>query len=158
MEDRIWEGASDVEVGAKVQMWQRENSRSSIAYIGHAVLPTGDPELTGLDFGMVNKLSISHDVGEDWSLGYNVGYDLANGSGSFTYSCALGKAINDRFGLYVEPYGEVVGGRVHYASVDAGLIWRISDQWQWDLSHGTGVNHGMNYTAVGFSWLVLPDR
>ena len=47
---------------------------------------------------------------------------------------------------------------VHLASFDAGLTLLSSDQWQWDISYGTGINHRMNYTAVGFSWLVLPNR
>ena len=66
------------------------------------------PRITGFDWGMVNKLCISHDVGPAWALGYNLGYDLADGRGTFTYAMAIGKAINDRFGLYFEPYGELV--------------------------------------------------
>lgn len=156
-DDVVLEGTSDVQIGTKIQLWQREGSRTEVAYLGHAVLPTGDSEVTGFDYGMVNKLCISHDVGPAWALGYNLGYDLADGRGTFTYAMAIGKAINDRFGLYFEPYGELVSGS-HYASFDAGLTLLASDQWQWDISYGTGVNHRMNYTAVGFSWLVLPNR
>ena len=153
-----YEGTSDVQIGTKIQLWQREGSRTEVAYLGHAVLPTGDPEVTGgLGYGMVNKLCISHDVGPDWALGYNLGYDIENEEGTFTYALAIGKAINDRLGLYFEPYGEV-GNGVHLASFDAGLTLLASDLWQWDISYGTGINHRMNYTAVGFSWLVLPSR
>lgn len=152
------EGTSDLEVGTKVQLWQREGSRTEVAYLGHAVLPTGDAEVTeGLDFGMVNKLCISHDVGPNWALGYNLGYDIADDRGTFTYALAVGKAINDQLGLYFEPYGEVVNG-IHLASFDAGITLLASDLWQWDVSYGAGLNHRMNYTAVGFSWLVLPNR
>ena len=156
-EDQIAEGTSDVEMGTKIQLWQREGSRTEIAYLGHAVLPTGDPDLNGSSTGMVNKLCISHDVGPDWALGYNVGYDIADEQGTFTYALAIGKTINDEFGVYFEPYGEMANG-VHLASFDAGLTLLSSDQWQWDISYGTGINHRMNYTAVGFSWLVLPSR
>jgi hypothetical protein len=157
-EDWIQEGTSDVELGTKIQLWQREGSRTEIAFLGHAVLPTGDPDLTGWSAGMVNKLCISHDVGPDWAFGYNLGYAIADGRGSFTYACSVGKAINDRFGLYFEPYGEVLEGGFHLASFDAGLTLLSSDQWQWDISYGTGINHRMNYTAFGFSWLILPSR
>ena len=127
-EDRITEGTSDVEIGTKVQLWQREGSRTEIAYLGHVVLPTGDEGLRGFQTGMVNKLCISHDVGSDWALGYNLGYDIENEEGTFTYALAIGKAINDRLGLYFEPYGEV-GNGIHLASFDAGLtllawIWK----------------------------------
>lgn len=156
-EDVLAEGTSDVELGTKVQLWQREGSRTEIAYLGHVVLPTGDEGLRAFQTGWVNKLCISHDVGPDWALGYNLGYVLYGEEGTFTYACAVGKSINDRLGLYFEPYGEVWAGN-HYASFDAGLTFLASDQWQWDISYGTGVNHRMNYTAVGFSWLVLPNR
>lgn len=158
-ENVMMEGTSDVQIGTKIQLWQREGSRTEVAYLGHAVLPTGDSEVTELwmDYGMVNKLCISHDVGPDWALGYNLGYDIVDEQGTFTYALAIGKAINDQFGLYFEPYGEVANG-IHLASFDAGLTLLSSDQWQWDISYGTGINHRMNYTAVGFSWLVLPNR
>ena len=84
-------------------------------------------------------------------------YDIADEQGTFTYALAIGKAINDQLGVYFEPYGEMANG-VHLASFDAGLTLLSSDQWQWDISYGTGINHRMNYTAVGFSWLVLPNR
>ena len=155
-DDVLAEGTSDVQIGTKIQLFQKEGSKTEIAYLGHAVAPTGDGGLTGSDWGMVNKLCISHDVGPDWALGYNLGYDLANGMGTATYALAVGKAINDRLGLYFEPYGEI-GGGTHWASFDAGLTLLTSDTWQWDISYGTGLNRSMNYTAVGFSWLVLPN-
>lgn len=155
-DDVLAEGTSDVQIGTKIQLFQREGSKTEIAYLGHAVAPTGDGGLTGSDWGMVNKVCISHDVGPDWALGYNLGYDLANEMGTATYALAVGKAINDRLGLYFEPYGEI-GGGTHWASFDAGLTLLTSDTWQWDISYGTGLNHSMNYTAVGFSWLVLPN-
>ena len=151
------EGTSDVQLGTKIQLYQREGKKTEIAYLGHAVAPTGDDGLTQYDWGMVIKLCISHDVGPDWALGYNLGYDLTNGRGIATYALAVGKAINDQLGLYFEPYGEIDGG-VHWASFDAGLTLLTSDTWQWDISYGTGLNHRMNYTAIGFSWLVLPNR
>ena len=158
-DDVLSEGTSDVQIGTKIQLFQKEGSKTEIAYLGHVVAPTGDGGLTGSDWGMVNKLCISHDVGPDWALGYNLGYDLANGRGTATYALAVGKAINDKLGLYFEPYGEIDGfNGNHFASFDAGLTLLTSDTWQWDISYGTGLNHSMNYTAVGFSWLVLPNR
>lgn len=151
------DGTSDVQIGAKIQLFQRDGARTEVAYLGHAVAPTGDANLTNYDWGMVNKLCVSHDVGPNWALGYNVGLDLQNGSAMATYALAIGKSINDKLGLYFEPYGSYDTARgMHWASFDAGFTFLSSDTWQWDLSYGTGLNHRMNYTAVGFSWLVLP--
>lgn len=155
----LTEGTSDVQIGAKIQLFQQEGRKTEVAYLGHAVAPTGDAGVSGNDWGMVNKLCISHDVGPEWALGYNLGYDLANGRGTATYALAVGKSINDQLGVYFEPYGEIDGlSGSHFASFDAGLTLLASDTWQWDISYGTGINHRMNYTAVGFSWLVLPNR
>ena len=153
------EGTSDVQLGTKIQLFQREGKKTEIAYLGHAVVPTGDAEVTDYDWGMVNKLCISHDVGPDWALGYNLGLDLVRGNSIATYAVAVGKAINDQLGLYFEPYGEIDANTgTHWASFDAGLTLLASDTWQWDISDGTGLNYRMNYTAIGFSWLVLPNR
>lgn len=155
----LTEGTSDVQLGTKIQLYQREGKKTEIAYLGHAVAPTGDAGVTEYDWGMVNKLCISHDVGPDWALGYNLGLDLVRGSSVATYAVAVGKSINDKLGLYFEPYGEYDTARgIHWASFDAGITMLASDTWQWDISYGTGLNHRMNYTAIGFSWLVLPNR
>ena len=156
-DEMVAEGTSDVQIGAKIQLFQRDGARTEVAYLGHAVAPTGDEILSGYDWGMVNKLCVSHDVGPNWALGYNVGLDLQNGSAMATYALAIGKSINDQLGLYFEPYGSYdADSDTYWASFDAGLTFLSSDTWQWDLSYGTGLNHRMNYTAVGFSWLVLP--
>lgn len=158
-EQLLVEGTSDVQIGAKIQLFQREDARTEIAYLGHAVTPTGDGGLTQYDWGMVNKLCVSHDVGPNWALGYNLGVDLQDGSAIATYALAIGKSINDQLGLYFEPYGSYdIARGTYWASFDAGFTFLSSDTWQWDLSYGTGLNHSMNYTAVGFSWLVLPKR
>ena len=158
-DEMVAEGTSDVQLGAKIQLFQSDGARTEVAYLGHAVAPTGDEILTGYDWGMVNKLCVSHDVGPNWALGYNLGVDLQDGSAIATYSFSIGKSINDQLGLYFEPYGAYDTSRdTHWASFDAGFTFLSSDTWQWDLSYGTGLNHRMNYTAVGFSWLVLPKR
>jgi len=156
--DVLARGTRDVQLGAKLSLFEREGKKIRVAYLGHVVAPSGEEEFRG-DWGMVNKLCVSHDVGSDWSLGYNFGADLLRGSSIATYSLAMGRRINDRLGLYFEPYGthDLARGS-HMASVDAGITFLSSDQWQWDLSYGTGLNHSMNYTAVGFSWRALPER
>jgi hypothetical protein len=156
--DVLAQGVRDVELGAKLMLFQREGKKTQLAYLGHVVVPSGDEGFRG-DWGMVNSLCVSHGVGADWSLGYNLGVDLLRGSSIGTYALAVGRRIDDRWGLYIEPYGRYDLAREnHWASLDAGLTFQTSDTWQWDLSYGTGLNHSMNYTAVGFSWRVQPKR
>ena len=89
-DDVVLEGTSDVQIGTKIQLWQREGSRTEVAYLGHAVLPTGDSEVTGFDYGMVNKLCISHDVGPDghWATTWGMTWPR---KGSATYATGGGQ-------------------------------------------------------------------
>ncbi|MDG1382325.1 MAG: transporter [Flavobacteriales bacterium] len=156
--DVLAQGVRDVELGAKLTLFQREGKKMQLAYLGQVVAPSGDEGLRG-DWGVTNSLCVSHDVGAEWSLSYNLGVDFLRGSSIGTYAMAVGRRIDDRLGLYVEPYGEYDLVREnHWASLDGGLTFQTSEAWQWDLSFGTGLNHIMNYTAVGFSWRVLPKR
>ena len=146
------DGLSNVELGAKLELLNKEEIKTKIAFLSHAVLPIGSDELSNNKLGTVNKLSISHELNAKLSLGYNVGYDyFGEGSGNFNYSMALGLSIYDNFGVYIEPYGEVVDFKTHLASFDAGITYLLADNIQLDFSSGVGLNYDMDYIAVGFS-------
>ena len=92
---------------------------------------------------MVNKLCISHDVGPDWALGYNLGYDLADEQ--HLHLCPGHRQGHQRSvgRVFRAVWGN--GQRRPPRGFDAGLTLLSSDQWQWDISYGTGINHRMNY-------------
>jgi outer membrane putative beta-barrel porin/alpha-amylase len=151
-----YSGVSDLEIGTKIQLFQKEDVNTEIAFLSHLILPTGSKTLTNDNYGSTNKLSISHELNDDIGIGYNVGYNyFGGGDGDFTYSLALGYAINEKVGVYIEPFGEVLEFKDHLASCDAGLTYLVKENFQWDFSFGTGINHTMNYLAIGFSWLVF---
>ncbi|WP_445734270.1 transporter [Mariniflexile sp.] len=117
-------GISDLEIGTKIQLFKKENVNAEIAFISHLVLPTGSKSLTNDTSGTINKLSISHGLSDTMSIGYNVGYDyFGEGNGHLTYSAALGISITDTFGLYMEPYGNIIEFENHEASFDAGITY-----------------------------------
>ncbi len=145
-------GISDLEIGAKLQLLHKENVNTEIAILSHVILPTGSKELSGNAFGTVNKLSVSHSINEIFGLGYNLGYNyFGEDNGDFTYSCALGVAMTDKIGLYIEPYGEWVNFEEYQSNVDAGFTYLLKENLQFDVSFGTGINHTMNYIAAGCS-------
>jgi len=145
-------GISDLEIGTKIQIFKKEGTNTEIAFLSHLILPTGSEGLSIDKAGTINKLSISHEFSDNLSLGYNVGYDyFGEGQGNFTYSIALGIGINDKFGIYIEPYGQLVDFDVYEASFDAGIAYLVQDNFQLDFSFGTGINHTMNYISVGAS-------
>jgi hypothetical protein len=151
-------GISDLEIGTKIQIYKRESSNTEVAFLSHLRMPTGSNGLTTGKYGSINKLSISHALGEDYGLGYNVGYNYFGfGKGIITYSIALSYKISEKAGIYIEPYGDFLNIEEHFANIDAGMTYLIKDNMQLDFSFGTGLNYSMNYMAIGFSWKIKKD-
>ncbi|MFO7670347.1 MAG: transporter [Bacteroidales bacterium] len=146
-------GLSDLELGAKFQILKREDINTEIAFISHAVLPTGTDGLSLEKYGTINKLALSHALNSFLDLGYNVGYNyFGYGKGMLTYSLALGAGFNEKLGAYVECYGEVLDLQDLIVNFDSGVTYLVRDNLQLDFSFGLGLNHRMNYFAVGCSW------
>jgi len=147
------EGISDLEIGTKIQLLKKENVNTEIAFLSHLIIPTGTSELSGDKFGTINKLAISHQINKNMGFGYNVGYNyMGFGNGDLSYSMAVGMAINDKVGVYLESYGDVVEFQELLVNFDTGLTYLVKDNLQLDFSFGTGINHEMNYISIGFSW------
>ena len=150
---QIIEGISDLEIGTKIQLLKKEDVNTEIAFLSHLIIPTGTSELSGDNFGTINKLAISHQINENIGFGYNVGYNyMGSGNGDLSYSMAMGMAINDKVGVYLESYGDVVEFQELLVNFDTGLTYLVKDNLQLDFSFGTGINHEMNYISIGFSW------
>lgn len=157
--DETISGISDLEVGAKVQLFQNENVNTEIAFLSHLILPTGSKELTLDELGTINKLSVSHSLSESIGIGYNVGYNyFGEGKGDLTYSLAIGFGITDKLGAYIEPYGDLVEFDQHVSNFDAGFTYLIKDNLQFDFSLGTGINHTMNYLSIGCSMNIAKEN
>ncbi len=146
-------GISDMEIGTKVQLLQKENINTEIAFLSHLIIPTGSTGLTIDKFGTINKMSISHKINEDLGIGYNIGYDYFGiGKGNLTYSLSLSISVTDKVGVYIEPYGEITDFKNYVSNFDAGFTYLAKDNFQLDFSFGTGINNKMNYISTGFSW------
>ncbi len=149
------DGISDLEIGTKIQIFKNAKSSTEIAFLSHLIVPTGSAELSNDKFGTINKLSISHELFENIAIGYNLGYDnFGQGKGDFTYSLAVGFGINDKVGIYIEPFGEIVEFEDYISNFDAGVTYLANENMQFDFSFGTGLNNKMNYVSIGFSWLI----
>ncbi len=151
-------GISDIEIGTKIQVLKKEDVNTEIAFLTHLVIPTGTEALSSGEFGTINKVSISHELNDNIELGYNLGYDyFGQGAGNFTYSIALGIGVNEKVGIYVEPFGELTNFEDFILNFDAGFTYLANDNLQYDFSFGTGLNQEMNYISIGLSWLIMHE-
>lgn len=152
-------GIADLEIGAKIQLFKKEDSRTEIAFLSHLLVPTGTKEVSLGNVGTINKLSVSHELSNTMGLGYNVGYNyFGRENGFLTYSVALSIAINDKAGVYIEPYGDIGLFDKYFSNIDAGMTYLLKDNFQLDFSFGTGLNYTMNYLSAGFSWNISADK
>jgi hypothetical protein len=148
------QGISDIEIGTKIQLFKKESSSTEIAFLSQLILPTGSIELSNEKYGTINKILVSHTINERVGIGYNLGYNyFGEKEEAFTYTLALGIAINDKVGVYIEPYGEIINFDEHIANFNAGLTYLANNNLQFDFSFGNGINTRMNFISVGFSWL-----
>ena len=141
----------DLELGAKIQLFSSEDSSTTAAFLTHLSLPTASKYFSNNGYGTLNRLLISHDISETFSIGYNIGYNKVYGEkGAFIYTLAFAKSIN-KWGIYAEIFGEKIkdGSQSNF---DAGITHLVNDRLQLDLSFGEGLNNNLSYLSLGASW------
>ena len=143
------EGVGDAEVGAKVYLREQRGGSPEIALLFSTSVPLGDGDLTSDEFDPAFRFSLSHTFNERLSLGYNLGVNWATSGGADSstlsrgiYTVALGLAIDDRTGAFVELFGDVAlsdrGSPSH--SIDGGFTFLLTETLQLDLAGGLGLS------------------
>lgn len=139
-----------LQLGFKGQILTGDGLKPQLAIMSHVVLPTGS--VVSNEFGAVTKILVSHDFKNGWGLGYNLGYDFeGKNASSYTYSLALNIPITAKIGGYLEAYGQYSESGLLTSNADAGFTYLLTENMQFDYSFGLGLNHRMNYQAVGLS-------
>jgi hypothetical protein len=146
-------GISDLELGTKIQLYQKENARFEMAFLSHLRIPTGTKSVRNENIGTLNKLCFSNKINDNFSIGYNLGYNYeGNNNGDGTYSMALNYSLSEKVAVYAEPYGEITNFERLMANFDSGFTYLLHENLQFDFSFGLGLNHDMNYLSFGLSW------
>ena len=149
VDNSLMSGTDDLELGLK---WQVLNKKTQMALLSHIAVNTGTN--SSEEWRIINKWCISHNLEGDWSIGYNLGFDLIDGLAEYTYAFSVGKAIDSKVSWYIEPYGTLDEDGLFYGNIDAGFMWLVNERFQIDWSFGIGKKQRMNYSAMGFSWLI----
>ncbi|MET2986637.1 transporter [Aureibaculum conchae] len=156
--NNVTSGFTPFLLGVKVDIAEEKNGWPEIALIGH-VFPlftaSNDyrPESTGVDF----RFSMSHTLSEKSSLGYNLGGEWKDDSNKAAgiYTLAYGYSISEKFGMYLELYGDLPEDNKANHYWDAGLTYLVSNDLQLDVYTGTSITKGQDIlVGLGLSYRI----
>ena len=121
-------GFSPLLVGVKVGIAKEKGLLPEIGLLGHLNLPFSvskeiRPETTGVDF----RFSFSHTLTENSGISYNLGAAWGEDSpqASYLYTLVYGYDINEKFGLYLEVYGDLPEDDSSDHFWDAGITYKL---------------------------------
>jgi len=145
--DNVTSGLSPLLLGVKIDIAEENGAMPEIAFIGH-IFPlfsaSNDyrPETTGVDF----RFSLAHTLSETSSIGYNLGAEWGNDSSEAAgiYTLAYGQSITNKFGFYLELYGDLPENSSANHYWDGGLTYLVSKDLQLDAYVGTSITDGQD--------------
>ena len=152
-------GFSPLLLGVKIGVTEEKGVLPEIAFIGHINMPflaSSDfkTKSTGTDF----RFSLSHTLSEKSSLGYNIGmaWDGDITTAIYVYTIAYGYSFADKFGGYVEIYGDAYEDNSFNHLWDVGLTYLINENIQLDISGGTGITKDIQdlFLSAGISFRI----
>jgi len=152
-------GFSPLLLGVKVGIAKEKGLLPEIGLLGHLHLPFSAskevrPETTGVDF----RFSFSHTLTENSSISYNLGAQWGEDSpeASYLYTLVYGYDLNEKFGLYVEVYGDLPEDDNSGHFWDAGITYKPKNNIQLDALIGTGFDNSQKLMLGGGISLRLP--
>ena len=87
----------------------------------HLSIPSAPEVFSYNQYGLLNRLLISHDLRNDSQIGYNIGYNkYENYDGQFIYSLSYSKSLGS-FGVFFEIFGDETTENSNQ-NFDSGII------------------------------------
>ncbi len=160
-------GTENMQLGFKYQLSQN-GSKTTIGALAHMVVPTGSRGIGNQKYGIISKLSLSHNLEGPGSIGLNAGYNntdlrfadeglVRDQDGNFSYTLIYGHSINSAIGIYVEAFGDYLNFEDWENGMDAGISYLLNDNLQFDYSFGWGLSLIMNFHSLGVSLRINRD-
>lgn len=140
-------GLDDAGIGFKAMLFDaRPPGVPAAAFLMGATIPTGDDEIGEEGWQPEARLALGWDLSELWSLGANAGWGRPEEDGErfdqALGSVALGRAIGERLGAFLELYGLAPAGAASdddAAYLDGGLTLAFGPDAQLDARAGAGL-------------------
>jgi hypothetical protein len=148
------DGLDDAGIGFKAMLFDaRPPGVPAAAFLAGTTVPTGDDEIGEEGWQPEARLALGWDLSELWSLGANAGWGRPEEDGErfdqALGSVALGRAIGERLGAFVELYGLAPAGADgddDASYLDGGLTLTFGPDAQLDARAGAGL------TEVAADW------
>lgn len=159
-------GVTDGSLGFKYHIAAEnpETWKPEMALLAQTTVPFGKDAFSSDEWDPGFLFAFSHTLSDRWSLGYNLGVELAtsekaNGEettlASGLYSVALGYGATDQLGFYIEVFGDNgFSAEDSSTSLDGGITWLFDDDNQLDLFAGVGLDDDANDWFVGLGYSV----
>lgn len=158
-------GFGSLEVGFKMRVAKGRGVVPAVAVLGSALLPTGSAGFRAERVDPAVRLAVSHDLGQRFGLGYNVGlraFSRATDAGDTSteteglYTLALGVGLSERLGLFLEAFGAAAlsDRAVSAHLLDGGFTLLAMPNLQFDVSGGLGYAGSADdwFAGVGISF------
>ena len=140
------DGATDITTGVKWHIADQEGLRPELALIGELSLPAGTDSKSSGDVDPQIKGIWSYDLTERLGLSGNVNFAVPTEESRRFFqtsaSVSLGYSLTDQVGTFIEYFGFYPNARGSDCAhqVDGGFTFQITDNLQFDVRVGAGLN------------------
>ena len=149
-------GLSPLYTGFKLKISDERGWKPDIAFLAGLILPFTakkefKPNFTAVDF----RFAFSHTLSQWFSIGYNLGavWDGQTAVPSYFYSVALGAALVEKLGMFVEGYGLIAENGEAKHLLDVGFTYLLLPNFQLDASGGIGLQNSIdNFLSAGITF------
>lgn len=154
-------GISDVEIGAKLQLWDERELRPAFAVIGALSIPTGSYfSSSGRDPLAVLCWSKSLPGGFDAGGNVNFRWLAAGSQAEKDVSLTVGRKLGRGFGAFVEIYrlAPIDNDEAAHAIADIGITKLVGHNTQFDIEIGHTTNARTPYWFVGAGFAIRVSK
>lgn len=157
----VTSGFTPVLVGTKISIIEEKGWKPQIALLSHLYLPFTasqdyKPETTGVDI----IFAFAHSLSQKSSLSYNLGSRWQGDSegASYLYSLSYGYSLSNKFGVYLEIYGNLPEDNKSNHFWDTGLTYLISNNIQLDATVGSGITKSQDLLLSAGVSFKIPSK
>lgn len=155
---RFETGFKPLLIGAKLAIAEEKGILPETGLLVHALLPFAAseqyrPDETGFDL----RFAFSHTINENAEIAYNLGAEWHDDHSRpvYIYTLAFEHDLSDKWGLFVEVYGDIESRESPEHFWDGGLTYLIAHNFQLDAFVGTGINNEQRLRAgAGLSYRI----